>query len=364
MINHFLQFKYESSLLITAAKCKEVKSETLNWILNQGETHIAQEDKSGNTALVIAVATGQTEKFEELLLACEDKCEPFPLKKQLGLALYEAVTKRHKDIVELLLLANAPMDELYKLNSDKHDKNALDLVLDHGRWDIFHLLIKQGYSLKAKNKRGYTPITIAAQSNKWDIVKSILNEQPSDEKDEAQYGCCLIYAVKHSQKEIIEKLLKFNIESNWNLEGYTVFHYAILNNLIDETENKPSIAQRLIKSETTLNFNSLTIPKTPLQMAAHKSEVKIETFHWLLDRKGIEINAVSNDGGNTALMLAADAGAVDKFKMLMEYKADIGIKREDGKTVLDIAIEKKQDTIVKLLTPPFYRNYKKKINSE
>ena len=62
-------------------------------------------------------------------------------------------------------------------------------------------------------------------------------------------------------------------------------------------------------------------------------------------------------------MLATDAGAVDKCKALLEHKAEISIKRTDGKTVLDIAMEKKQDAIVKLLIPPFIELIKGLLNT-
>jgi uncharacterized protein len=75
-----------------------------------------------------------------------------------------------------------------------------------------------------------------------------------------------------------------------------------------------------------------------------------------LIEKGLDVNGV-DDNGWTALMHAANLGFSDiAIRLVDEYKADVTLKNNDGKTALDIAKANKtsdaaeMEKIVKLLT--------------
>ena len=68
----------------------------------------------------------------------------------------------------------------------------------------------------------------------------------------------------------------------------------------------------------------------------------------LLIQRGVRINAQDNEG-NTALMMAVTGGMRYDVETLLDAGADPNIKNKAGKTALQIAKEKKDDDIIKLL---------------
>ena len=68
----------------------------------------------------------------------------------------------------------------------------------------------------------------------------------------------------------------------------------------------------------------------------------------LLMQRGIRINTQDNEG-NTALMMAVMMGGTTGVQALLDSGANPNIKNKAGKTALQIAKEKKDDAIIKLL---------------
>ncbi len=69
----------------------------------------------------------------------------------------------------------------------------------------------------------------------------------------------------------------------------------------------------------------------------------------LLSRNGADINAVSMDRGNTALMDAAAAGEADILADLIEAGADLDIRSKAGQTALILSIGQKDEESTRML---------------
>ncbi len=338
-------FTEQLSMTIPFAGEPTFSLERFNLLLELDNINLdSKNSSSGHTALTLAAKTGQIEKVKSLLM---HRRKSKNIQEQLNIAFYEAIVNGHMQIAVLLAMAGASMEILPQLKID--DKNALDKVAEQGNWEMFYFLIKNGYPLNSKNPKGETPIEIAADLQKWDMVNFILDKQPSDEKDEAHYGLCLVYAMKYEQWNIVNKLLEFPIKVNWKLNGCSAFYYAILyNQIFDETELKPSIAKRLLTAKADINQANAKDGITTLHMAASKSEVKIETFKRLLQRDGINREQFDKNG-NTSLMHAIEAGALEKVIALLELNVNFWHRRADGKAALDIAAGKQNKAIIEAL---------------
>ena len=73
-----------------------------------------------------------------------------------------------------------------------------------------------------------------------------------------------------------------------------------------------------------------------------------DTVKTLLLCERVDINLMSRYG-QTALMKAVQAGKVSTFLLLMEAGADLSVRNKQGKGILDIAMEKNHENIVKEL---------------
>ena len=67
-------------------------------------------------------------------------------------------------------------------------------------------------------------------------------------------------------------------------------------------------------------------------------------------KEHIDINEVIDQDGSTSLFEAVYRGDAEIVKILVDHGADIAKKLENGKTVLDIAKEKKYNEIIEYLT--------------
>lgn len=145
-----------------------------------------------------------------------------------------------------------------------------------------------------------TPLFIASESGKLDIVKSLIGLGADVNRSIPPHKYSPLHIASHlGHSEIVRELLTAGAEPNvkiagklTRLEGFTPLHFAAQKNLTE-------IIKLLI---------------------AHKAEVNA------LDKKGW-----------TPLHHAIASEQLDAFDALIEGAADIGINTSDGQTVLDLA---------------------------
>ena len=83
---------------------------------------------------------------------------------------------------------------------------------------------------------------------------------------------------------------------------------------------------------------------TPLHLAVHNG--KLEIIEFLLI-EGADVNSTNAEGETPIFMICY----FDKklFKMLLDYGADLNIKNNNGRTILDRAYEETFDDLINLL---------------
>lgn len=169
-------------------------------------------------------------------------------------------------------------------------------------------LIRRGYSLEAKDDKDYLPIHYAAMSGSIAHLKKLLENQPSSLNARSNQGATpLIVAIQHGNVEMVEFLCMMNADTDIRLnDGYTTLHCAV------HTGNRSIIKNILTRSRD-------------------------------------DINAVTNEG-ITPLMIAC-RWEEPLAKDLIDLGADPKVKAKNGKSALDIAVQRNDFSLCTLLFP-------------
>ena len=164
--------------------------------------------------------------------------------------------------------------------------------------------------------------------------------------------------VTGDREAIIKFLLEIDANVNYREESCVRSRYS--KTFKEETPLTNAILSKRINIvklliENKANINIKINHSTPLCMAIEKNHFIIhepkkkskEIVKYLLD-SGAEIN-LSNDNGDTPLMIALKNNALDIAELLIEHHADFTLCNNQGETALMRASEKHNDKIVKYL---------------
>jgi ankyrin repeat protein len=250
-------------------------------------------DSSGKTALTAAASRGYPEVVKTLLNAGAD-LNPDPEKGRRGHPLFLAVFNGHEDVVEVLLDHGAEMDAQDAIGRTPLMNSAL-----RNHADIARLLLNRGADVNVRDQLSETALFLAHDVG---IVRDLLDHGAAVDARDLRGRTFLMRAATGANKEIVQALLD---------------HGADVNAKDD-------------KGRTAL-------------MIAEKPGMRV-----FLINNGADVNA--RDGnGNTALMHSVLNGRVREVEILLDWEADTRIRNNDGQTALDLAKEKRYDTIVEIL---------------
>ena len=212
-------------------------------------------------------------------------------------ALHYAVNMNLKDIVELLIQHGADINTkdqwgttplFWSVNNLYFYESLVDVI------DIMNLLIANGADVNSKTEQGWPNIFFAADAGKTEAVKLLL-EAGAD--------------------------ISFKDDA-----GQTALHVAAQNGHTD-------VVELLLDKGADINVKDKE-GRTPLHLAAESADGDIVAL--LLD-KGVDINA-KDDSGFTALHHAARLGKKNVAELLIASGADIDTKDKQGHTPLYVAV--------------------------
>lgn len=216
--------------------------------------------------------------------------------------LHLAVIEQNKMVVETVL--QLPINYSAVNNADQ---TALDLAITMNNFDLV-IALADKVDLTRRNKRGDTPLHLAALYGDESIARYLFNKKPecADYRNQKSYSP-LYYALMQSDEKMVEFFLS--------------------------------------RTQTLLRMSSQESIITPLYAAVYYGD---SACFNLLVRANVPLN-VKNKEGDTALHRAAELGAIDILKILISAGANLDCQNNKGLTPLHLAILSGRSAAVEML---------------
>lgn len=366
--------------------CSEGNSSLLQFLCQRNVNWKEMEDPSLNTPVHVAASKGDLACLEILIkqgspLDLPNKSEKTALKLALenqkvavahrliaaGVNLKEK-NSEGKNLVHFIcqwgldefldpLFSKAP--ELF-IGTEKFLRNPLFTAIEFNQMNAFEGILKR---LKRENlggdRNGITPLMLAAQLDRVEMVKSLLNSKVSPIATDGEGSAAAHYAALHGSFESLKILMNFQPipkrkdqktllhlaaisgnESCVNLlntfplstiqkdeRGWTPGHYAA-------ASGHWKVLLLLLKNQFPIDFNENPENETCLMIALKRKHLGIAEA---LIERGANLYQL-NGRGLTPLHQAAKDGDCEVIRFLCEHKKmGVNLKLANGKTPLHIA---------------------------
>jgi ankyrin repeat protein len=185
------------------------------------------KDRLGVTPLIAAAGAGREEIVQLLLekgadlnaqcperVITKGKKRPRKITKYGGTALMYAVRGGHTGTVRLLLDKGADPNLL----DDKQGLTAMHWAVFRNQQAALQTLLDKGANPGVKDKRGFTPLVMAAHYAKPDIVSLLLDRTPPEEQNAAKKSL-LFTAAAAGRDDNVRLLLEKGAEVNAQAEN-------------------------------------------------------------------------------------------------------------------------------------------------
>jgi ankyrin repeat protein len=217
------------------------------------------------------------------------------------------------------------------MNVNFHDTEGITplyCAVRNGNQFIADLLLKNGASIQAVTKTGYTILHAASFSGLISIVRQCLGNKPDINARDTWCGWTPIHlASKQGRTQIIRLLVNAGADINIrDHSGASPLHLAAM-------ANRTLVGKLLIENRADINSRD-KMGRTPLYIAAKWKQTDFVRF---LLKKGVEVNMADEDG-ITPLLVAADQGQGEIAELIIAGHADISIKTKNNSTLIHAAI--------------------------
>src|SRR5215813_1622249 len=346
----------------------KAKSEIVRLLLENG-ADVNAPDKRGNTALMDTIHTYEgtaeipqllVEKGADVNLANDEGVTPLMFAAEEGrsdvatlllekgarldakdkvghTALTHAAEAGRADMVTFLRSKGADLSlTAYKtdadLNAALHNAALLSAVT-HGNVAEVRQQLDLGADINARNRNGATSLMWAVEGYKNEIVMLLLDKGANVNAVDDLGNTALMTASWGNNRESVKLLLEHKAETNIvNKEGKTAL-------LLAAQGGHTQVAEQLLARGADFRVRNAE-GMTPLLAACNEESAQDELVRMLF-AKGADAKAVDNKG-NTALMLAARAGAFQVIETLSGAGVDVNARNNDGMTALKLARENKR----------------------
>ncbi len=242
----------------------------------------------------------------------------------------------------------------FLLNAKNPDTDAWDqqtllhTAAKHGQLDVVRLLVERGAEVYSNPMSSYPPVIIAAWNKQQDVVDYFLKEIPDQASGTNGLGVAVNLAARQGWADLVRKHIDADPLSvhqrGWI--GDTPLHWPAHNGHVE-------IVEMLLDAGADINADEIGwAGGKPLHWA---SEHEPSTVKVLLDR-GADVSARnikqgSDFEGFTPLMMNASQknDCAEATELLIVAGADIAATDPNGRTALDIALEKELTRIPETL---------------
>ncbi|KAM8761185.1 ankyrin repeat and death domain-containing protein 1A [Acanthopagrus schlegelii] len=301
--------------------------------LLQRRVRVDQADKHGVAPIHLAAWFGSLEILKLLVQAGAEQ----KVKNEEGLnILHCAAINNHTDILEYIV------NDLQMKELDKHDLSGnrpFALAAEHGCAEMLDMLmVPYDMATMKPNKRGDTPLHLAARNDQLEAVQLLL--QTLDTRDEVNMDgeTALYQAADKGQERCVRALLEAGGDPNI----LTTAKCSALHSVSEKGDT--SLVQLLLEYKAHTDFKN-QYQEAPLHLAVKNSHIPV--IHSLL-KAGCDSN-VTNKRSQTAMHLAAELGKIEVVEMLLKAGLDLTLCDQQGKTALGVAARADEVIIVDMI---------------
>ncbi|KAI3573715.1 hypothetical protein IWW34DRAFT_823717 [Fusarium oxysporum f. sp. albedinis] len=354
--------------------------------------HINAFNGDDETPLGLAVSVRADKVIKSLIEAGAE------VKHEKSLVFY-TISTENKTMLSRLIetgadLKGAVFFAIQCLNRTNHHDILHDLLADllkagdflasrNGRAEVVSLLLSHGASAMLTNEEEEIPLLAAIASDHLETVKVLLRASPQQVLWQTNNGQTLVdVAVEGGHIEIAQLLLN---KGDGSLTLQQTFNQAVAQNevvfvqaLISREESAFELVEQSCKGEDApfviavrkgyyeiakmlldtgkVDFSDETEWETLFSFSIMNGDENMVKL--LLDTGRIGINKLRIDGGRTPLIWAADNGDEAAVKLLLETgKAEVYAVDGWGDTALSVAVQRRYQTIIDLLSVYMGRNF-------
>ncbi|XP_019722561.1 ankyrin repeat and death domain-containing protein 1A [Hippocampus comes] len=318
-------------------------------LLLRRRVEVDQRDKFGVAPIHLAAWFGSLEILKLLVRAgAEQKIE-----NEEGLNIMHcAAINNHTDIVEYIV-NDLQMKELDKDDQSGHCTFAM--AAEHGCVQMLQMLMEPDYNMATMkpNKRGDTPLHLAARNGHLDVVQLLLHSFDTRDEINMDGETALYQAAKNAQEQCVLALL----EAGCNPDIQTATKCSALHPVSERGDT--SLVQLLLEYKAHTDFENEDL-EVPLHLAVKNSHLPV--IHFLLEA-GCNFN-VTDKRSQTVMHLAAELARIDVVEMLLKADVDLTLEDRQGKTALGVAARADEVIIVDMIIKAERYKAWKKANPE
>jgi len=214
-------------------------------------------------------------------------------------------------------------------------------------------LVSKGADINARDPQGYAPVHTAARNRHPELISALADLGADLNAPDSDGMTPLIHAAMRNHVPTVKMLLERGADiERANAQGYSPLALSI-------AENKFEVAKALMEAGAAIDKPAGPEGLTPLMVAVSQvspgeggiflpgSTRPIDVARELITR-GANVNA-QTEHGVTPLMIAAARNVTPMIGLLLQSKADPGMKSKEGKTALQIAEQNGSEQAAKAL---------------
>ena len=335
-----------------------------------------------------------------LVTACgkESKEDKSPTTTTPNLTNEEIITEATQRVIDAVNAGNYERLDQLLINGDKanldvilpNGETLLTQILRSGNVTIARRLIEGGASINKKNRRGETPLMLAALKGQIDFIKNTLFPMKVDADAQDNNGdTALHFAILNSQEVVANSLIDYGAEvritnsakKNFEVLAREMGLISLLKriiNIIDSQRGRPDrskVKNAVIEGNIKLVDEILGLDPAIIVDYADLNLLflavrEIKEDH-IADRMvDILLTRQANANGfigslNVPVIEAVKKNRQNIIKLLLEYKADPNLQDENGLTALIHAVKANNPEMTKnLYDKNALKKYKARINGK
>jgi len=259
-----------------------------------------------------------------------------------GYNVLHLATRQGKEKVVKMLL-NEKMIDVNSQTNNKDGDTALHIAVKYHQKDVIIVLLKANADIDLENNKGFKPLKCnlfdAATYNDSSCLLDLLQHDDIDMEVKDQDGNTpLLSAVKKGRLSNVILLIKngANVNVVDNKNNGILANVCIYGHL--------DILKRLHELKI-VDINEPLYNYTPLMFACKNNHINIVEF---LINEGIDVN-IATKQGLTASHSAAESGNLDILNILIDNSANVVVKANDSYSPLLLAVQNKRYEIINRL---------------